>query len=174
MSKKLLKINANEIKRASFVVDNSLARYIGHNTITETFEKYNIPLKYQIMFFYKNNANDTINERITDTTFHLTETERGYLKAVRIKNSPLDKTTFNTYLIETSEVNCSEKEIMDFYMNLCEEGFLEDYMRIISEYFVLNMDVEMITKLPEDDHKLNSHQKIKLYKKRILENKNKK
>ena len=64
------------------------------------------------------------------------------------------------YIINTNEVDCSRKDIVDFYYSLYEKNLLKNYFSALNEYFSLNLDMDLIFQLSESGESLCMQKKV--------------
>jgi len=169
MINKFLKVEANNIERVNLLVNRHLTICSGSDLLSEIFTKYDVPEKYQKVFFYKKILNNCIREFFTDTSFDLRKTEVGNIKARLNKKDNNEKLGFHLYLIDSSKANCSKDYIINFYLTMYDNGYLRKYLSTLNEYFLLNMDANYIFELSEGNEQLSKQ--MKSYKKKILERK---
>ena len=168
MSKKKFKIDANNIERKNYLVNNSEINYSSSELLSELFTKHEVPQEYKKLFFYKNLLNDSIKESFTGTLFTLKKSEKGMIKAIRSMRDNSEKLGFHIYLINSSEVNCSKNDMMDFYFSLYENGFIKNYLETLNDYFLLGMNVDYIFELSKSNESLST--KKRLYKQNAKNN----
>lgn len=169
MRKKFLKIDASDVERVSFLINNSMYLYSSSDLLSEMFTKYEIPKKYQLVYFYKNLLNDCIKEFFTDVPFNLQKTIIGNINARLKKRDNNEKLNFHFYLINSNKVNCLENDIMNFYLSLYENGYIDKYLVVLSEFFMLNLDLDYIKELSDGNYSVSK--KKELYKQKVLERK---
>ena len=172
MSKKILKIDASDVERASFLFNNSMYLHAGSDLLSEMFTKHEIPEKYQLVYFYKNLLNDGIKEFFTDVPFDFQKTKIGNIKARFKKRDNNEKLDFYFFLINSNEINCSKNDMMNFYFSLYENGYIRKYLAALSEFFILNLDLDYIMELSESNYSVSKQKR--LYKQKKLERKTQK
>ena len=167
MSKKFLKIDADDIERASFLANNSMYFCANSDLLSEMFNKHEVPEEYQLVFFYKNLLNDSIKEFFTDIPFNFQKTKIGNIKDRLKRRDNNEKLDFHFYLINSKEVNCSKEDIINFYLMLYDNGYLKRYLNALNEFFLLNLDLDYIFELSESNKSVSEQKK--LYRKKIKE-----
>ena len=174
MSKKILKIAANDIERVGFLVNNSMHTCINSDLLSEMFNKHEVPKEYQIVYFYKNLLNDGIKEFFTDMQFDFQKTKIGNINARFKKRDNNEKLDFHFYQINSNEINCSKKDMMNFYVSLYENGYIRKYLDALSEFFILNLDLDLdyIMELSKSNYSISKQKR--LHKQKMLERKTQK
>lgn len=167
MNKKFLKIDADDIKRASFLANNSMYLCANSDLLSEMFTKHEVPEEYQLVFFYKNLLNDSIKEFFTDIPFDFQKTKIGNIKARLKRRDNNKKLDFHFYLINSKEVNCSKEDIINFYLMLYDNDYLKRYLNALNDFFLLNLDLDYIFELSESNKSVSEQKK--LYRKKIKE-----
>lgn len=170
MIKRFLIVNSSNIKRSSFIVNDSLYTCTDSILLSDIFTKYEIPKEYQKVFFYKSLLDDNMKEFLTDVPFNIRNTTNGSMMAIFKKRDNPEKLDFYAYTVDSNKVKCSKEYVMNFYLTLYDKGYLKKYLTALNEYFILNMDVDYIFELSEGNESLSKQKK--LYKKRMLEKNN--
>ena len=62
--------------------------------------------------------------------------------------------------------------MMNFYFSLYENDYIRKYLDALSEFFILNLDLDYIMELSESNHSVSKQKR--LYKQKMLERKTQK
>ena len=160
MSKRLLKMDAIDVTKACYVVNNSISFCEDVGLLSESFTRHNIPEEHQLVFFKRGILGDSISEYFTGISFAVKPTYNGNVRALLRTGGADERYAYQVFSLNSQVDNCSKKDIIDFGIALNESGELYDYISAINEYFYLNMDVDYLFELSQSGMSLARQRKI--------------
>ena len=160
MGKRFLKMDAINVEKACFAVNNSISFCEDIKLLSEFFDKNGIPDERKTIFFKKGLLNDSVSEFFTGVTFMVKSNTNGTIRAfLNGKNNNLGF-DYQVFSFDSDADDCSKKEIMDFCLDLDADDKLYGYINALNEFFVLDMDVDYLFELSKSGLPLSSQRKL--------------
>ncbi len=151
MGSRYLKVDASSLERSDFTGSKKRLYFNDSKTLADTFDQNGINKEDQVLFLSTKAFRDSLTEFVTGTRFEIEKTDGDYIDAVIKKRTDSIDSNLHIYLLNAKKSNCTKSEIMDFLFFLNDNGKIRSYLESINEFFMLNMDLDLIFKLSESN-----------------------
>jgi hypothetical protein len=151
MGSRYLKVNASALERSDFTRSKKHLFFNDSKTLADTFNKNGVNSENQVLFLSTRSLRDSLTEFVTGAKFEIEKADGDYIDAIIKKRTDSIDSNLHIFLLNAKKSNCSKGEIMDFLLFLNDNGKFRSYLESINEFFMLNMDLDLIFKLSESN-----------------------
>ena len=118
--------------------------------LKEYFNNYGVPEEYQKVFFYNSAFYIAIREFLTGTVFGVRDINKKSISAISKKIVHEKGVDFKAFILNSEVKVFNKKEVMDFYVSLYENGYINIYLDALNDFFIANKKIKhTITEITE-------------------------